>query len=75
MLSGKVFFRVKLVGEVVHQGIGLGENHLGRTRDWIRPVGCDIWPVEGKDGVVDHFVDLTHDRVVEIAVQVGMDLK
>jgi hypothetical protein len=32
-------------------------------------------PVEGKDSVVDHFIDLTHDRVIEIAVQVGMDLK
>ena len=48
---------------------------MRRMPDRIRPVIGIFRRVDFTDGVLNPLVDLAHDRVVEIAVQVGMDLK
>jgi hypothetical protein len=39
------------------------------------PIAYGIRLAEVKDGVVDHFIDRPQDRVIKIAVYVGIDLK
>ena len=75
MILDKVFFGVRFVGEVVHQRIGFPENHVRGMPDRIMPVAGGVERVDFKQGFINHFVKWPKDGVIQIAVQVGMDLK
>ena len=75
MMQEAVFLGMGFLGEVVHQRIGFHEDGLWRLAEWIWPIFCGVRLAYFNNGVVDHFIDRPQDRVIKIAVYVGMNLK
>lgn len=73
MVLDTVFLGVKFHGKVVHQRIGFHEKSQRRLAERIGPIACCVRLADVNDGSMDHFIDGTQDRVIKVAVQVGVN--
>ena len=61
------------IGPFNEKTLGFHEKSQRRLAERIGPIACCVRLADVNDGSMDHFIDGTQDRVIKVAVQVGVN--